>query len=228
MDPIKEAFGKIKQDIHNLQNELTMLRKELQNFKQQTNPTHQQITPLQTTRQTDKQTEQKTQQIHNLPLEPLKTLNKELSIGNQGVPTHKQTNRQTPQQTHNTPLLGQKTPNPYNSNSTTFDDAENAINSLNLLKGEIKRKFKALTPNEMLVFSTIYLFQEQHKEITYKAIAAHLNLSESSIRDYVIRLIRKEVPIIKKKINNKLILLSIASNLCKNLSLSSIMALRQV
>ena len=45
----------------------------------------------------------------------------------------------------------------------------------------------------MLVFSTIYTYEDQkYENINYKLISDKLNLSESSIRDYVNKLIKKE------------------------------------
>jgi hypothetical protein len=235
MDPIKEAFSKIKEDIHTIQKELADLRQEIkanglnqQNSTRQDNPTDKHNSPTQTIQQTNRQIYPTDKQTKNRPLEPLKATNNEFSIGNKGVPTDKQTNKQTLQQTDNSPFIGQEHKIQEDFHSSTFEEAEEAINALNALKEEIKKKFQALTPKEMLVFSTIYVLQEQNNEITYKVIANNLNLSESSIRDYVNRLILKKVPITKKKVNNKLILLSIASSLYKNLSLSSIIELRGV
>jgi len=230
MDPLKEAFDRIKQDILNLQLELSSLRSELRVISQSNTPTdtpthkpHQSIHSIQ---QTNTPTDITEYTYKNMPLEPLKEQNHAFSIGNEGVPTDKQTNNQTVQHTHhnqnNTELRGHET----DSNFNTFDEAVNAIESLNIIKSEISSKFKTLTPQEMLVFSTIYSFQDEKRQITYKTIAEELKLSESSIRDYTNRLIKKEVPIVKEKVNNKLVLLSISDSLRKTVTLSSIMDLR--
>jgi hypothetical protein len=232
MDLIKEAFNRIKQDIYSLQSELQDLRQEIKSLKVEKNstdtPTFKPSTPLQEIQQTNTQTHPTHTPTKNMPLEELKSLNYVVSIGNEGVPTDKQTNTQTVRQTENSPFYAERKLMKSNSNLTTFDEAEEVISSLNTLKTQIKQKFKSLTPQEMLVFSTIYEFQDQNLEITYKTLAEHLKLSESSIRDYTNRLIKKDVPILKEKVNNKLIFLSIASNLRKNLSLSSIISLRDL
>lgn len=228
MDPLKEAFSKIKQDILDLQLEINALRLELKNCNSPNIPlfpTHQHLSSSPISQQTDKQTTPTNNPTQNMPLEALKDSNYASSIGNRGVPTDKQTHQQTHQQTEKTPPNTQITSLKPSVNTTTFDEADETLRALNTLKNEIRGKFKALTPQEMIVFSTIYSFQDQDREITYKTLADHLKLSESSIRDYTNRLIKKDIPIIKEKVNNKLVLLSIASSLRKNLSLSSIISL---
>jgi hypothetical protein len=235
MDPIKEAFGRIKQEIYNLQKELTELKQEMKVIIQnkvesssQTTPTNQHLFQSQTYQQTHQQTTPTDTPTQNMPTEPLKTQNYTFSTGSEGVPTNTQTHKHTLQQTEKSPILTQNRDLNEDLTANAFDEAANVIQSLSALKGEIKRKFQSLTPQEMLVFSNIYTLQDENKQITYKTIANQLNLSESSIRDYVNRLIKKDVPIIKEKINNKLVLLSISSSLRKNLSLSSIISLRSL
>jgi biotin operon repressor len=63
-------------------------------------------------------------------------------------------------------------------------------------------------------------------EVDYKSLSERLNLSESSIRDYIGKLINKGIPVEKKKINNKSIQLSISQNLKKIATLSTILTLR--
>ena len=90
-------------------------------------------------------------------------------------------------------------------------------------------KFKRLTQQEMLIFSTLYSLEEQNlDEITYKLISNNLNLSESSIRDYINRLIHKGIPIIKTRQNNKTISLKISENLKKIATLATILKLRDI
>ncbi|MBU2104789.1 MAG: helix-turn-helix domain-containing protein [Nanoarchaeota archaeon] len=96
------------------------------------------------------------------------------------------------------------------------------------MKKEIRLKFKRLTDQEILVFSTIYQFDEEKGFSDYKTISERLNLTESSIRDYVRRLIHKGIPIEKTKINNKSIILKISENLKKIATLSTILKLRDL
>ena len=142
------------------------------------------------------------------------------SIGNEGVPTHKHTNTQTLQQTHKSI---QNMPN------LDFEQANNILSSLDNIKKEIRLKFKRLTPQEMLVFSILYTMEEQkYTNITHKAIATQTKLSESSIRDYINKLINKGVPIEKIKQNNKTINLKISQDLKSVVTLATIQNLREL
>jgi len=174
----------------------------------------------------------------NLPLQTPKSPNFDFSIGNEGVPTDRQTDRQTDIPTHfqainstqdaidSTLELLKK--NSKSENNSDFKKAEEILASLDNIKKEIRLKFKRLTDQEMLVFSTIYLLEEENLQPDYRKIAEKLSLTESSIRDYVIKLINKGIPIQKEKQNNKKILLKISPELKKITPLSSIITLREL
>jgi len=213
MDPIKEAFSKIKEDMSSLRAEIAQLRHQLKGT--QTAPTHN--TP-QKPQQTDNQTHFQTTPTHNNIVQPSYTPNLHSSIGNGGVPTDKPTNQQTNQQTY------QQVQNRPNSD---FKQANDMLASLDNIKRGIRLKFKRLTPQEMLVFSTLYTLEEQnHTEITYRTLAEQVALSESSIRDYINKLIKKGVPVDKIRQNNKTILLKISQDLKNIATLSTIQNLR--
>ena len=80
----------------------------------------------------------------------------------------------------------------------------------------------------MLIFSTLYQLEQTQKEVNYKDISLKLNLSESSIRDYVSRLINKGIPVEKIRKNNKQIILKISEDLRKIASLQTIIQLRDL
>jgi len=228
MDSIRQAFQKIKEDITFLHQEIQELKQQIQQIKYQTTliqtPKIQQFTqkikktiptkdptiiPLQTDKQTLKNT-----------LKALKEQNIAFSIGNKGVPTDRQTNQQTDNLQENSLFLKEK---------DDFEKASQILESLDSIKKEIRLKFNCLTQQEMLVFSTLYTLEEQNIiEIDYKLLAEHLNLSESSIRDYIIKLIKKGIPIQKTRQNNKKITLSISENLKKTANLSTIVKLRDL
>ena len=215
MDPIKEAFSKIKEDIIQLKNEIYNLKTQINNI--QTTPTH---NPSNTPQQTDNQTHIQTTPTHNQVVQGTYTPNSNSSIGNEGVPTDKQTNQPTNQQTHNYTQIKHK---------TDFEQANEILSSLDNIKKGIRLKFKRLTPQEMLVFSTLYSLEEQKiEEITYRTLAEQLQLSESSIRDYINKLIKKGVPIDKIRQNNKTILLKISQNLKNIATLATIQNLREL
>ena len=225
MDQIKEAFSKVRGDINSLKSALEILGEELIKIKEEIKnlnensrnflknqgdfipthnlniPTNQQIIPTNLT---------------HLPtdtflLKPLKAQNKNVSIGNDGVPTDRQTNQQTDRQTQN-----------------SMKNALEALNSLDGFKKEIRLKFKRLTEQEMLIFSMIYQFDEESGSSDYRVLAERLNLTESPIRDYVGKLIKKGIPVEKTKINNKSVQLNISKNLKNIAPLSTILALREI
>ena len=69
---------------------------------------------------------------------------------------------------------------------------------------------------------------EESDYVDYKSISRKLNLTESSIRDYVGKLIKKGIPVEKTKINNKMIRLSISEKLKKIAPLPVIFQLREL
>ncbi|MFB6246472.1 MAG: helix-turn-helix domain-containing protein [Candidatus Pacearchaeota archaeon] len=161
--------------------------------------------------------------------ESQKSQNFSISTRNQGVPTDKQTNRQTNRQTDFPPVEGGESPKSPSSNSTnSFNDAAGILDSLDNIKKDIRLKFKRLTDQEFLVFSTLYQLADQSGSCDYKSISQKLGLSGSSIRDYIGRLIEKGIPVEKTRLNNKNIQLSISSELKKIVSLPTIMELRDI
>jgi len=128
--------------------------------------------------------------------------------------------------------LHQPPPIQTNSNISlreiSLSDTSEILSRLDYIKKDLRLRFKRLTPQEMLIFSTLYQFQEEGTESTYNSISIKLNLSESSIRDYIQRIIKKGIIIDKTKINNKKILLKISENITKIASLSTIIQLREI
>ena len=173
----------------------------------------------------------------------LKYQNLDISTRNRGVPTDKQTNQQTdnytrfsvdtaypdtlPDYVDIAPRMPQKPQEkPLKMH---ISDAKEVLDSLDSLRKEIRLKFKQMTNQEMLVFSTIYQLEEAYPEgIEYRQIAQKLGLSESSIRDYTQKLISKGIPVDKIKLNNKKILLKISLDLRKIASLQTIINLREL
>ena len=230
---IKEAFTRVKEDIEFLNEELLDIKTTMNDIhdimKTLTNKLENQEKQASTDGQTLRQlnSTQNTTSTHNstVPQEVggLKPLNLPISIGNQGVSTDRQTDRQTDNSTHISLVNTNKT---IDSN---IQEATEILDSLDSLKKEIRLKFKHLTTQEMLVFSTIYQLEEQgNREITYKLLSKTLKLSESSIRDYVQRMINKGISIQKEKVNNKKLLLTISPNLKKIASLPTIIQLREL
>jgi hypothetical protein len=228
MDLIKESFQKIKQEIECIHEELSLLKKNirendrrlldfaviLENLLENRKIEFQPKDPNRSTNNTIFTTNQRVNPTNNLVFRPLKDKNLTISIGNEGVPTDRQTDRQT----------DKKTQKEVNS----IEKITDILNSLDSLKKEVRLKFKRLTEQEMLIFSKIYQLEESYGYTDYKTLSSEFNLTESSIRDYIGRLIKKGIPIEKLKLNNKKIQLKISSNLKKIASLNTILKLREI
>ncbi|SRR3989304_4635872 len=227
MDTLKEAFQKIRQDINTLKESLELMIAEMVNINKEinqikeknnsiqylSNPTHPINTP---TIQHIFPTNPTHIQHKNNHFKALKPKNTLFSIGNRGVPTDRQTDQQTDRNID------------FGSNNATIDQAANILDSLDSVKRDIRLKFKRLTDQEFLVFSTIYQIDGEQGYADYRTISQKLGLTESSIRDYIGRLIKKGIPIEKNKINNKNIRLLISQNLKKIATFQTILNLRDL
>ncbi|MAE49339.1 hypothetical protein CMI48_00775 [Candidatus Pacearchaeota archaeon] len=236
MDPVKEAFTKVKQDIKFLQEQITQIHEELQEINR--------TIPRQTDRhinQTDLDTSTDIS-THNMPLEPVSEQFPVSSIGNEGVSTDRQTIRQTDnslnqaensqQNTTETHLNQQENAQKFaqssgNEPQNQFNEATEAIAALEAIQGNIKTQISSLTPQEFAVFTHIYQHNLQETTPSYQQLAQEFGLSESSIRDHVKGLIVKGIPIEKTKHNNKKITLKLAENLQKIASLDALLLLRE-
>jgi len=63
-----------------------------------------------------------------------------------------------------------------------------------------------LTTKEKEVFLALYTMAEEKGPITYKVIARRIGLTEFMVRDYIINLIEKGIPVIKKYVNQEVYL----------------------
>ncbi|MBD3252380.1 hypothetical protein GF386_01465 [Candidatus Pacearchaeota archaeon] len=240
---IKIAFSKVKEDMNSLRGEIYEIKSELDKIKNlikdftasrnsektnnltddtsvsygdsstDNNSTLRQINSTDVTNSTNNSTVPR-------EIEGLKYPNFGISTGNEGVSTDRQTDTSTDTSTQK---------KAEKSIEHNIKEASEILNSLDRLRKEIRLKFKRVTPQEMAVFSSIYQIEEQDPDnSTYKYLSNSLKLSESSIRDYVQRMINKGIPIKKQKIDNKKILLSISSELKNIATLPTIIKLREL
>tara|TARA_Y100000310_G_scaffold315827_1_gene366862 strand:+ start:12 stop:722 length:711 start_codon:yes stop_codon:yes gene_type:complete len=79
-------------------------------------------------------------------------------------------------------------------------------------KDNLQTTLSKLSRQEFLTFLTIYQ-QEEQGQVTYSSVAQELKLSTGCIRTYVSGLIKKGLPVVKTKFNNKLIILSVPSEI---------------
>ena len=222
MDDVKRAFQNVRIDMENLQTEIKFLKQDISEMREDLIEICEIIKKIGENRASTQQTQKPTSSTHPSTLqhtpEVLKPQNIAISTGNQGVPTDRQTDRQTDKYSQ---FLPKKQEN-------SIDDAARILDSLDSIKKELRLKFKRLTDQEILVFSTLYQLEEEIGFTDYKTIAQKLNLTESSIRDYIGRIIKKGIPVEKKRINNKNIQLTLSKNLKKIATLSTILQLRDL
>ncbi|MEK6825789.1 MAG: hypothetical protein AABY00_03310 [Nanoarchaeota archaeon] len=252
MDPIKEAFQRAKQDIAQLQEQITFLTQET-SFLRQTLDDLLYFQQLQHIQQTDRPTDiHNTSQIplipaqkpqtpaqneeipalqqteyntpaQNMPLEASKDQFSNVSSGNRGVPADRQTDRQTDQHIQNQEEIHSQA-----HQTSSFKHISQAIDTLDQAKKDLRLQFKRLTEQEMQVFAAIFSLEDQGFIVDYPLLAQKCSLTESSIRDYIQKLLKKGSPIIKIKENNKKILLKIDPELKKMTSLTTIYQLRDI
>jgi len=135
------------------------------------------------THNTNSSTHSTNSSTHNSVFSPRNDQNYSISTGNGGVPTDKQTNQQTNRQQNNILNINQeaekdnnfkisenKNFSSYNilEKESLIDGAANILNSLDNIKKELRLKFKRLTEQELLVFSTIYQLDEELGYSDYK------------------------------------------------------------
>ncbi len=185
--PVEQEIGSLKQEISEMRFMLNSVLDAIIAQNNNTNPTVNAENP--------------TLEAQNAPSNTL------FSIGNEGVPTDRQTD----------------------TSSTGIKQADSSPDLASLMsniKTDLKVKFRKLTKQEFKVFSAIYILEEQG-EVDYRMLADKLALSESSIRDYIMKIERKGIPIAKKKVNNKRVLLHIGEELREIAPLQSLMHIRE-
>lgn len=153
-------------------------------------------------------------------LAALKQLISELSTGNKGVPTDSQ-------QTDNQQITDKQIAQTTDKQTEAIPGIQN-VGFISDFKKDLRRKFLALTTQEFFIFTEIYIMEEKQGAASYRDIAKKIGLTESSIRDYVARLTGRGIPIIKRKINNKSIILGISSDLRSLFTLDSLIKLREI
>jgi hypothetical protein len=241
-DKIKDAFTKVKEDISELKHQLSNLSQEIYhlnlllneiNMNKSNKPTNQPTLNQQTPLKYQFNPTDRLNEPSNYPLEALKSPNMGFSTGNRGVPTNRQTNQQTDRHIPFTAKNEEKTH--FNSQDKDQNNSidrlqliSQTLESLDSIKKELRHQFKHLTAQEMLVFSTIYQLEDEGFIVDYPLIAGKLSLSESSIRDYVIKINKKHQLISKVKQNNKKVILKIPSELRQLASLQTLLTLREL
>jgi len=162
-------------------------------------------------------------------LAALRQLILRVSTGSKGVPTDSQqtdTQQTAIQQISDSQTADKQQMGRAEAAAITSDTQ--GVGLVSDLKKDLMRKFMALTTKEFLIFTDIYIIGEKQGAVSYRDIARETGLTESSIRDYIARLIHKGIPILKRKVNNKNILLGISPDLKSLFTLDSLIKLREI
>ncbi len=205
-DTIKQAFSKVKEDINSINNRLDRLEAQIQEVL--TNISGNPLNSSEFSR-----------------FKPSSAQIQKSSSGNEGVQSinHSTINQSFNNQSHTKhkfdgyePQIKEnyddKTPSNQSLINQSLSNHSTNIHSLNVqsLKKELESRFNSLTNQEFLVFLTIYQLEEDlGRSVTYSDLSAKLSLTSGCIRGYVSSLIRKKLPVIKSKINNRTLTLSI-------------------
>jgi len=250
-DKLREAFTKIREDMNFFYQEIETIKRTLEELKEEiknqtqnaqisNTPTHILTHPypqealktsnlpistgndgVPTHHPTNQQTNQQT-----LQHPPISTENNNFYEKSQYIYTGNTKNEEKNTQKQQIRENSEKTPKI--DRISRLQQVSQILQSLDELKKEVRIKFKKLTNQEMLIYSTIYQLDQLQLEVDYSLIAEKLNLSDTSIRDYVRKIISKGVPLDKTKENNKKILLKIPENFKRVASLNTILELREL
>ncbi len=97
-----------------------------------------------------------------------------------------------------------------------FDDKR----PLSDLKKELQATFGTLTDREFSVYMAVYQLEEQLPDVNYSDISKMLNISEMTVRGYINSLISKKIPLEKKRLYNRKVVLAIPKEF-RDLNLAS-------
>lgn len=85
----------------------------------------------------------------------------------------------------------------------------NAFEELKRINQNISKIFENLTRKEFKAFLLIYQLVEEQGSLTYKEIEQKLTISSSAVRSYISTSIQKGVPIVKKKLRDNTVVLTL-------------------
>src|SRR3989344_1405878 len=115
-----------------------------------------------------------------------------------------------------------------NSNKIAVLEQNKALEDIKNLNQTITFRFKSLTDREFSIFFTIYeLEQEIGGDVTYIDLANRLNLTESSVKTHVNRILSKQIPIQKERFFNRKSSLSIKKGFKDPKMLAELIKLRR-
>ncbi len=181
IDPIKEAFVKVREDME-------LLKREINNNKKDISDQKKLLESIKT-------------KIEESLIESKEIKDKlaffKISSGNKGV-----SNNQQQSTTINNNGQQQATI-PSNTQSSSTNGKEIKFDQT------LTFRFKNLSDREFSIFLAIYELEQQIGDVGFTELASKLNLFESTVRTVVYNLLSKEIPIVKDRFFHKKVSLSI-------------------
>ncbi len=218
---LKIAFSKVKLDISAISTDLNEVKKAVSEQNKQINELLRELGPLKELLKTSKNSSSTGNEGVNQSINHLinQSLNQSINHQSQDTPVwaKKPENESfTPQEPNPEPgdLINQSSIN-QQENSQFNQSINHLINQspkepLKQLTNDISKVFSSLSKQELKLFLTVYQLEDEGIDASYKAISLKMGLSEHCIRSHISSLMRKNVPLIKNRLNNKINILRIS------------------
>jgi len=183
---IKLAFSRVKEHIVNIEGQLKAVSEENRIYKDEINKLREEVAALRKDLNFPVESEK--------PEEPQKQPSEEVSSGNQGGYS----------------FIHSFTKHSLGSYALAKHSLGTKNDQFQGFKQDFDKLFNSLSRQEFLTFLTIYQLEEEVTNVTYLHVAEKLKLTEGCIRTYVASLLKKGLPLVKKKYNNRQIFLTIS------------------
>ena len=95
------------------------------------------------------------------------------------------------------------------NHSTINQSLNNHSLDIMRFKEDLPFILERVSRQEFMTFLMIYQLEEQIGRVSYDSVATGLNLTTSCVRSYVSQLIKKGLPVVKSRYNNRVTILSI-------------------
>jgi len=183
---VKLAFSRVKEHILHIEKLLKNNNEDVRSYKEEIQNLRKEVESLRNELKFPVETQKAP--------EPQIQAVEEVSNGNEGVYSN----------------IHSFTKHSFNSYAHPKQMQNTLTNNFQGFKQDFDKLFGNLSKQEFLTFLTIYQLEEEITHVSYLSIANKLNLTEGCIRTYVSSLLKKGIPLMKKKHNNKQIFLYIS------------------
>lgn len=183
-EKVKEAFSKVKEDFKVVNVKIANIDKEVQEQRELIKEQNEKILEVMQSIKT-------LLEHQNNVSEKKLSLQNECSTGNKGVYANTYS---TDNYSLNTSL---------NTKNSAVTSLENPKFDVLAFKQELEQRFASLSRQEFLTFLTLEQLERELGNVSYSDLARRMNLSEGCVRTYVSNLMKKGIPLVKRRLNNK-------------------------